>query len=178
MTQGNSLFDRNEAAKFLEVSTRTLDRYVQKKKLNPLRKKGKLFFRKEDLEQEKMSQQVHNPHVLSASTSDDTEAETKYKILWEESKEQLQQKERLLLELNHRLGFLEAELRHSVPLLESQNNEQQLEETLLLQKEKILVLKRNAAKQRIGKFLFLALFLITLAGGIFFFFQMQLFASS
>jgi hypothetical protein len=163
------LLNRTDAAEFLEISTRTLDRYVQNGKLSPLRKKGQLYFREEDLVQIKGGG-GHTPHIMTSSPAGSAEARTtvpavgnfpaeteKYKVLWEAARAEVHEKNELLMGLHQRLGFLESELKNSVPLLTSQTHVQDMEKT-------ISNLRRKVHEAKVGKMLFIALFLLSLLG--------------
>ncbi|MBI5414428.1 helix-turn-helix domain-containing protein [Candidatus Peregrinibacteria bacterium] len=155
-----NLFGRKEAANFLEISTRTLDRHVKSGRMNPVRKNGMLFFHKSDLLHLKSTDEIQNPHIVSIAshsqhTASDASSINKYKILWEATKENLAEKEKLLLTLHHQVGYLESELKNSVPLLESKNSQMEVEQT-------VTFLKNKLHQTRIGKALFMVLFFLSL----------------
>ncbi len=165
-----NLIGRHEAAEILEVSTRTLDRYVKGKKLNSVRKKGRIFFRMGDVQAFQKSRNAHNLHVLPATSDEEIyESPQKYKILLKETKKELEKKDVLLMQLHQKLGFLESELRHSVPLLESRNAQKDLQSILGEQEDEIQHLQSKVHSLQVRKFLFFVIFLAFLIGTIFFF---------
>jgi len=172
MSSSEKLLDRSQAAAYLSVSTRTLDRYVQGKNVNTIRRKGKIFFSVAELSAFKNRRESYSPHVVgkpSEKALEKIEEHTeKYKILWEAARKELEGKEKILFELHRRLGFLEAELKNSVPLLLSQNSEQILQEKIS-EKEKVLNLMRGKLRAAmLTRFLLLALLLLSVFIFLFF----------
>lgn len=170
MSTTTSLLGRKEAADFLDISTRTLDRYVKDGKVNFQKKKGKILFAKEDLAHLNSKTQAHHLHVVSSVDPSPRQdlvqsAPQKYKILWEQAQNEIKEKETMLLEMNRRLGYVEAELKNSVPLLESQNSEQYLQKKLETTEQELKTISRKLHNAKIGKNVLLFLFLFVTTGG-------------
>ncbi|MEI7511123.1 MAG: hypothetical protein WCJ84_03115 [Candidatus Peregrinibacteria bacterium] len=126
------LLDRKDAADFLELSTRTLDRYIARKTFSIKRKAGKVFLVKEELDAWKNQKDPAVAHVVSEGQEIQISGEnsSKYQILYQEAKEELAKKDALLRQMHYQLGVLETEAKQSVPLLEAQQNHRELEEEI------------------------------------------------
>lgn len=138
--------DRKNAAKLLNVSTRTIDRYIARGILSKQEINGRIIIAKTDLENLKklkggLSSLPHEP--ISSKEIDEQEVteqeyeknsnsnETKvyhakrtenqneiYKKLYEETQEELKIKQKRLEGANYRVGQLESLLKESIPLIE------------------------------------------------------------
>jgi len=143
-----NVLDRKTAADMLQVSIRTIDRYIRKGNLEKEVINGRIFIRSKGLkallEQKKLQESYladiyGRPREVAASTDDIAETEPidatysapnrdypldeaedagVYKRLYEEMQEELKIKQERLEGANYRVGQLEGLLKESVPLLE------------------------------------------------------------
>lgn len=131
---------RNEAAKILKVSTRTLDRYVKSKKLSSKNIAGRIFLNEEEVLTHAKKKRTHRkikhrqpqvtranvaqpvPDILVESDFDFVgKVENRiYKSLYDEVQRDLKGFQQRLEGANYRVGQLEAQLESSVPLPEHQ----------------------------------------------------------
>lgn len=131
------LLTRPEAAKYLGVSTRTIDRYIAQNKISVVREDGHVLLREDELYhilQEKnpvATQVVHQKSHLSPSTELQIHPEQKkelekYKVLYDEAREGIEQRDEMIRQMHYRLGVLETEAKGQVPLLEAETTKQEL----------------------------------------------------
>lgn len=158
---------RQDAAKILEVSTRTIDRYIRSKKLSARKKGGNILLNEEELQNFKVArfQNMHGAspktegrahrHVDSVNKSKtvvdaDTgrveeamrieeefttalaapsEREKVFEELYDLSRREVREYHNKLEAANYRLGQIETQLKHSVPLLEFQEQSEALRES-------------------------------------------------
>ncbi len=140
-TKGKEPFtiSRKEAAKKMKVSTRTLDRYIKKKKLSSKNIAGRIFLNIEEVTAFAKKKRKHRsvgkkksynktvraqevPDVLVESDVDFvSKVENRiYKNLYDEVQSDLKGFQQRLEGANYRVGQLEAQLESSVPLPEHQ----------------------------------------------------------
>ena len=139
-TQAQKTFSvsRKQAADILNVSTRTLDRYIKSKKLSGKSVAGRIMLSREEID----SMKKNRPHgnikkdkspkkkkVYEINTSyvepnkekktENTE-EKVYKKLYEELRQEVRVFQQRLEGANYRVGQLESQVKSSVPLLDHQ----------------------------------------------------------
>jgi predicted site-specific integrase-resolvase len=143
-TSAQKMFDlsRKEASEILNVSTRTLDRYITKKVLPTKNIAGRIFLNRDDIIEfakqkrkhkgiarrpQSKSQPVYVHQVEPEESTRDQDVdiisateEKVYKKLYEELRSDLQSFQQRLEGANYRVGQLESELKASVPLLDHQ----------------------------------------------------------
>lgn len=173
------LVSRQKASKILGVSTRTIDRYIAKEKFSIVREEGKVFLDSRELEEFKVGK---NPvvaqmvqHSLSSLDKEEEKEEKKYKILYEASKEEGEKKDEMLRKMHYKLGILETEAKQSVPLLEAETLQiqvQELQDTMasideMEEENSRLKLYLHSAKTGRIFFFVLSLFFLLLILGIF-----------
>jgi DNA-binding transcriptional MerR regulator len=160
------VIDRKQAADLLNVSIRTIDRYIQRGTLTKEEINGRIFIKVQDVKplvekkklQEKYLSEIESlepqsePQSSRSTTAGDfpeaietsyagegskfTSGEEDsgiYKKLYEETQEELKNKQERLEGANYRVGQLEGLLKESVPLLEYRKalaQEQQKQEEL------------------------------------------------
>jgi len=142
-----TLIDKKEAANLLQVSTRTIDRYIARKELSRKFQDGKVYLKKnevvdlskrrhrkvygkakeEPVRQEPVYQEpvqkVAEPKIVQEPVSEPP-SETRitkekfYKEMYEEIKSELKMYQQKLEGANYRVGQLEAKLETAIPLLE------------------------------------------------------------
>lgn len=145
-TEDRALYnvDRKEASDFLEVSERTLDRYIRAGKLTFKKVGHHVYLSKDELDVLKNTlvqsvEQVAVVHstkpadkslpALDLSTTAYQEVENLvFKNLYENTKQELDKKQREVEMLNYRLGKIEFEIKNTVPLLEYSKEKDSLEE--------------------------------------------------
>lgn len=159
---------RKDAADLLDVSTRTIDRYIRNKKLTARKKGGNIMLNDEELENLKVSKfqnmhgaspkgpgRVHrhvdgtganefvNETILDADTGEIEERRTAqaltkanetnareqvFEELYDLSRREIREYHNKLEAANYRLGQLETQMKHSVPLLDYQEQAESLRE--------------------------------------------------
>ena len=190
--------DRKAASKMLKVSVRTVDRYIKDRKLSTRNVDGRVWLSREEIEAYRdrrssisepsnvdMSRREVSTDVMvdkgevyeegsvhTLSTTPKRERETKgiYRKLFQELREELQEKQERLEIANYRVGQLEAQLRNSIPMLEyhRENHEklqkrQQLEEEIGQIQDRIQHINRKLSYERFNKRLFVTILLVVLA---------------
>ncbi|MCK5471852.1 helix-turn-helix domain-containing protein [Candidatus Gracilibacteria bacterium] len=145
---------REEAAKLLGVSTRTLDRYTKRGKLRvKLSADRKILIHAKDLEKiakhslpektfakRKTSSKGKTEPVAAEAVEVTTEnvEEKVFRELYEEANKDLKQKQEKLEAASFRVGQLEAQLKNSVPLLEHKQKEEVMVGETSRLKEKLI----------------------------------------
>lgn len=143
------VLDRNAAARLLKVSVRTLDRYLKSDRLSCAKDDGRIWLSKEEIcafkgarderrarrildisnaglsvENSQNYVDVNSRELSSHARGEDLNVvESVYKVLYEESKQQLDEQQKRLEGANYRVGQLEAELKNTVPMLEFQQKQ-------------------------------------------------------
>lgn len=171
------LVTRQKAAKIIRVSTRTIDRYIAQEKFSIVREDGKVLLDSRELEAyangknpvvahvvKEKKKSTPKPDSQSVALSSDGE---KYKILYEEIRSDAEKKEDLLRGMHYKLGVLETEAKNlqgtTVPLLESENEKQDLEnhiEKISKENEKLQEILKSARNGRVFFFILSLVFLI------------------
>lgn len=122
---------REEAADILEISTRTLDRYVKSGKLRSKRKGKKIFIHDDDIRMMQSSE----PELIRATDSVKTEdivffedvqdsgfrrkpVMVDYRDLYEDAMNRIAEKDRVIQDLSYRAGHAESELKNSISMIE------------------------------------------------------------
>lgn len=161
---------RSQAAEILEVSTRTIDRYIQSNKLSARKKGGNILLSEEEISNFKVSRFQHeygaspdmpgrvHKHLnnvdshtvidgdtgdveveeeaqvreeikaVTASAASTGEREKVFEELYDLSRREIREYHNKLEAANYRLGQIETQLKHSVPLLDYQSTSESLKE--------------------------------------------------
>lgn len=207
-TKAKYSLTRKEAADLLEVSTRTLDRYIRSKKLSARKKGGAILLSEEEVGNFKVSK-FQNMHGASPegpgrvhrhvdnTEKDRTEAKTKtivdaetgemeenviepkaqttavaapnarenvFEELYDLSRREIREYHNKLEAANYRLGQMETQLKHSVPLLDYQEQSDALKEQeaviegkMKRQVETIDILEQEVKGERLNKNVYIGL---------------------
>lgn len=178
VTQVKFSISRKDASELLDVSTRTIDRYIRSKKLSARKKGGTILLNEEELNNFKVArfQNMHGASpdiagrvhrhvdskakrqttIIDAETGKIEEAikleeaaakkgeiapasprETIFEELYDLSRREIREYHNKLEAANYRLGQIETQLKHSVPLLEYQEQSEALRDTEVNIKKKI-----------------------------------------
>lgn len=129
--------DRDEAAKELNISTRTIDRYVRSGKIRSQKKWKKIFLNTQDIEILKNwwiqeDYEVIKPREKQEETGFITksiETSRSIKNLYEDTLRVIEKKDDVIKDLSYRLGKAEVELKNSIPILEYKKTTFLLEST-------------------------------------------------
>jgi len=169
------LVTRQKAAKIIGVSTRTIDRYISQEKFSVVREDGKVLLDSRELKEYKNGK---NPIVAQVvqHTNETKENnisiplasdEGRNQILYEEIKSHMENKECLLREMHYKLGVLETESKNlqgtTIPLLESENEKQELSsqiEDISTENKKLKSILKSARNGRVFFFILSLVFLI------------------
>lgn len=138
--------ERKEASDYLEVSLRTIDRYIRSGKLSHRKVGYNIYLSMKELEQFKKGrvQQVEEVTVhervftedISSSfqqeqeTGDITFETLVYKNLYESSRKEVTEKQKEVEFLQYKLGKMEVELGNALPLLEYQKSKKEAEKEI------------------------------------------------
>lgn len=173
-------FNRKTAAEFLNVSLRTLDRFVQEKRLKSKKIGRFIRFSREDLEKVsfpatrlaqktfpeiKEGPEESPPPIRESPTLFLTPHEQNiYQKLYEELRGEFKEQQKRLEGANYRVGHLEAQLKNAVPLLEFHKNQlefKKLETGLKEENEgikgKIKKTEQKLRKEKLDKLAYLIL---------------------
>lgn len=161
---------RPQAAKYIGVSTRTLDRYIAQNKISVTRKNGHVLLRISELDiliQQKnpvAAQVVSNisTHTQAHDLQEVHEKIQKYKTLYDEAKIGLEQRDDMLRKMHYQLGVMETEAKGTVPILEAQNTKQELQYNVTQLSEENGVLKKELDSARNGRTIFFVVSLLLL----------------
>jgi len=200
---------RKDAADLLAISTRTLDRYIQNKKLSARKKAGNILLSEEEVNNLKVTlfQNMHGAspamegrahrHVDSVSARQNTifdaetgtveehEVEEKtaeegtpalraavvksdrekvFEELYDLSRREVREYHNKLEAANYRLGQLEVQSKHSVPLLDYQEKEMALRQQdeiiqskVRRQEETIQIMEQDVKSERLNKNIYIGL---------------------
>ncbi|MBP8016621.1 MerR family transcriptional regulator, partial [Candidatus Gracilibacteria bacterium] len=162
--------DRQKGAKILEVSTRTLDRYIRKGKIRSQKRSKKIYLNDQDVEILKNGgiqedyEIINNQNNISSSSFIQKSTGSNFKELYESSQRIIERKDQIIQDLSYRLGNAEAELKNSIPILEYKKA------TFLLESSKTKVeeekqdlncnidnLKNNLKKQEVANIILIIL---------------------
>ncbi len=182
MYDENTFLNRADAAKYIGVSTRTLDRYIAKGKLSVTREHGHVLLLIEELDVIKDSknptatQVINNSHKKKSENIQNENIQTsdislqnqfaqeihKYKVLYDDTKQELEKKDELLRHMHYQLGVLETEGKSKIPMLDAQTAKQDLEKNITkLEAEKNLILE-DLKTARSGRSIFFIVSLVLL----------------
>jgi hypothetical protein len=133
--------DRKTASKKLNVSLRTIDRYIAIKKISVKKVEGRIWLNNKEIQKlQKQKERMHRGisdrqstlHDMSIDNGEtlstlgrqisayqrENSAGEIYKKLFDELKQEIYTKQKQLEGANYRVGQLEAKLKESIPLLE------------------------------------------------------------
>ena len=199
---------RKQAADLLDVSTRTIDRYIRNKRLSARKKGGSILLSEEELNNLKVSlfQNMHgaspdvegrahrhvdsvaareNQAIFDAETGEieepvldmekpipvengslthRSEREKVFEELYDLSRREVREYHNKLESANYRLGQLETQMKHSVPLLEYHEKEELIREQegliggkLKRQEETVNMMEQALRSERLNKNIFIGL---------------------
>lgn len=166
--------DRWTAAKDLNISTRTLDRYIKSGKIRSKKIGKKIFLNNQDVEIIKKWWLQEDYEIIEPKGTRKDTKETKevklfnieenksYKDLYEDTSRVLEKKDDLIKDLSYKVGKLEMELKNSISLLEYKKTTFLLETTNVKSEDekKELVQSLDILKERIRSQEFLNIVLI------------------
>ncbi|MFZ4461575.1 MAG: helix-turn-helix domain-containing protein [Patescibacteria group bacterium] len=177
-------YSREEAADILEISTRTLDRYVKSGKLRTKRKGKKIFIHDEDI----VMLQGSEPELIRATDNVKTEdivffdempsdtgfrrkpVMVDYRDLYEDAMKRIGEKDRVIQDLSYRAGHAESELKNSISMIEYkkatfllESAKSKTEEEKKQFEDKITTLTVEAAKSQTVLYVLIVLVLLLLA---------------
>lgn len=117
--------DREQGAKILSASTRTIDRYIRAGKIRS-KKMGKKVFLHEDDVKKLQNGGIQEDYIVIPSTTivEDEASFTRrpivvdYKDLFEDAQKRINQKDQIIQDLSYRVGQAEAELKNSISMIE------------------------------------------------------------
>lgn len=156
------LISRQEAAKMLRVSTRTIDRYIADQRLSVVKDQGRSLLRRtEVLELKDLKSPIIGQVVSALSHREEFEDTSKYKILYEDAKEQVEKRDELLRHMHYQLGKMEVEAKNMVPLLEANTKQQQLETKVIALQSENITLKTNLDSAKTGRMVFFSIAFIS-----------------
>ncbi len=150
--------DRQNAARILGVSVRTVDRYISSGKIRKVKNQGRTWLSNEDIKSmvsdnvqtgadnvasEFFSQtdkaQRQSDHVSNNNNSDSFSQESayrrqepprdsqmNYKSLYEEAKDELEEKNKKLQQATYRIGQLESQVKSMIPQIEYEKTQKLL----------------------------------------------------
>ena len=129
--------DREKAAEMLDMSTRTIDRYIRSWKLRSQKRGKKVFLNAQDVEILKSwgiqeEYEIITPKEKSEESWFVTKAldnSKNYKNLYEDSMKMIEKKDEIIKDLSYKLWKAEVELKNSVPMLEYKKATYLLEST-------------------------------------------------
>lgn len=196
---------RKQAADLLDVSTRTIDRYIRNKRLSARKKGGNILLSEEELNNLKVSlfQNMHGAspdvpgrahrHVDSVASHDTqaifdaetgeieetierpipiessalssrSEREKVFEELYDLSRREVREYHNKLEAANYRLGQIETQMKHSVPLLEYHSKEELVREQehlingkLKRQEETVQIMETELKGERLNKNIYIGL---------------------
>jgi excisionase family DNA binding protein len=188
---------REEAAQFLEISTRTLDRYVKSWKIRSKRI-GKIVYvheedvlgfkhgdpeliRPTDSVHKKSSAFVQDPELIiydSSESNRNKDTSVSYKELYQDVLIKVQEKDKVIQELSYRAGQAEAELKNSVSMIEHKKQTFLLEsartrtdEDIRAAEQKVTELQQELVKSQFSLYILVALVTaLLLASSVFLYF--------
>lgn len=167
-----SIISRNEAAKILNVSTRTLDRYIRQKRITAVRRGRNLEFMMDEIQElakhaPELIEKSRARKIHEALNSEEPtgKGEGIYRKLYEETSVELKKKQELLQGANYRVGQLEAKLQNMIPMLEYKKEREEKEKLKKTVEEKdsmCKVLGKHVEIERYNKRVYIILFALTL----------------
>ncbi len=136
--------DRQTAAKLMNVSTRTLDRYLRKSKLKSIKRNHRIYVKKNDIDGyinkykvDECVSQVSQTDVTdnlfknypedtkldALQNTDDKQLVQLCKNLYLEFKKDIEQKNEKLQSANYKIGKLETEISQMVPIIDKKKSD-------------------------------------------------------
>lgn len=137
--------DRKTAGRLLGVSVRTIDRYIERGRLNSRQTRGRVWLNKKEVMQLSRPY-IAQPHVAtndSALRHVDTAASTFYRDLYAEAKRALTEYQQKLDQANYRIGQLESQVGRPMQLAAPDRREDAF--SLMSVKKELLDLERELA---------------------------------
>ncbi|MDD2487084.1 MAG: helix-turn-helix domain-containing protein [Candidatus Gracilibacteria bacterium] len=114
--------DRVEGSKLLNMSTRTIDRYIRNGKIRSKKVGKKIFLHNDDVEILKNGGIQQEYEIINSKEIESnfvrTSVGANYKDLYDDSKKIIEKKDEIIKDLSYRLGNVESELKNSIPLIE------------------------------------------------------------
>ncbi|MCX6824667.1 MAG: hypothetical protein NTY80_00440 [candidate division SR1 bacterium] len=179
---------REVASKSLNISTRTIDRYIKSGKLSYKKIANKVLLAKEEviglkqefatLHQELSSEIINQSSTVSTGISNKTNAETdidqkveKFFLIFKEKEKMLEEKNKVIFVLQQRVSELENKIQHMIALPDY--NKEKQEAIIEKQKleEKIGQLKGMIKNEKLKNLIFIGLSLIFIIVAGFFIFK-------
>lgn len=125
--------DREVWAKILNISTRTLDRYIRSGKIRSIKKGKKVFLNNDDVEIIKRWWIQEWYEIITKDSIEDSGFQKKelvsYKDLYEKTILDSEKKDIIIKDLSYKLWVVESELKNSISLLEYKKTTFLLEST-------------------------------------------------
>ncbi len=149
---------REDAAKQINVSTRTLDRWMRSGKLKFKTRGRSVFVRTADLtklgekttKKQRSAKQAESESVAPRIIVEPNKEEKVFQRLYEDATGELKQKQEKLEAASFRVGQLEAQVKASVPLLEYKQREDELQKETSGLKDQLHVLKLKSSILLVG----------------------------
>lgn len=170
--------DRETASKELNISTRTLDRYIKSGKIRSKKIWKKIFLNIQDIEIIKKWWIQEDYEIIPSLNNKKSSASLKvfnnedsksYKELFEETSRILEKKDDLIKDLSYKVGKLEMELKNSISLLEYKKATFLLETTNVKSEDEkkdltqsIDILKEKVRSQEFLNIILIIVFALTL----------------
>ncbi len=196
-TENEYNLDRKAASRLLKVSIRTVDRYIKTKKLSTQAINGRIWLSRGEIQNFKSRQSrqaiVDKVDMSTSEMSIDNNVDNVgktvdkvdnivvgprknrgesgiFKKLYEEVKEELNEKQARLEIANYRVGQLETQVKNSIPLLEYHREnyeknkaEERLKKDLEERENLVSKLKKQLKYAKFNKRIFLIILLVVLA---------------
>lgn len=159
--------ERKDAAAFLGVSLRTIDRYIRGNKLTHQKNGYNVYLNQSELTDlmENRVETVTNVDVVDMDKQEEPKAQSVdiprfdspegdtfetlvYKGLYESTKKELFRKQKEIEGLHYRLGQVEIELKNTVPLLAYNEQQETQEKHVLDLKDKLHDTRENVFQER------------------------------
>lgn len=159
--------ERKDAAAFLGVSLRTIDRYIRSNKLSHRKNGYNVYLNQEELaalstqrvetvasvdivhmDTAEEEQLPAMPDFAAAAEGQEHFETLVYKGLYESTKKELVKKQREIDGLNYRLGQVEIELKNTIPLLAYNEKNEQQEKHILDLKDKLVDTRETVFAER------------------------------
>lgn len=160
--------ERKDAAAFLGVSLRTIDRYIRSNKLSHRKSGYNVYLNQEELTRMNSGRVETVSSVDIVHMDNDVTAESQqpmpdfresaegqesfetlvYKGLYESTKKELLKKQHEIDGLNYRLGQVEVELKNTIPLLAYNEKNEQQEKHILDLKDKLVDTRETVFAER------------------------------
>ncbi len=174
-------FTRHQAANFLNVSTRTIDRYIRSGRFSYEKRWNQVFLSEEELQefydnnlgpQKNSTQKIVNKQDADIAVSNQTfEIDQKLEEILNHLREkdrQLEEKNKVIFNMQNTIANLEEKLQNTMSLPDYSQKEQEFlveKERLQLQKSQ---LKRELDKERIKNIIFLIIMVFLIVSVVFY----------